>query len=160
MRLLDSFFVNHTFIRIKMSRCAVMVFHQNADQIYSWDWVDKCADSILGQTFGDFDIYEVNYGRESFSIFEGKSLSCGDAAKEVDVGDVVDDVAKYRSGKHELRKKIGHFYYHKVMGNHAEAINFLLDCIRGNKTDYRAIFMTHVDDFYSPKRFERQLELI
>lgn len=53
-----------------MSKIALFVYHKNIDKIYPPEWVDKFRDSILGQTFQDFDIFEINYGDLGPRIFE------------------------------------------------------------------------------------------
>lgn len=44
-----------------MKRCAVIFFHSNIDSIYKKRWIDKCIDSILNQTYQDFDVFEIDY---------------------------------------------------------------------------------------------------
>lgn len=44
-----------------MKKCAVIFFHSNIDAIYKKRWIDKCIDSILNQTYQDFDVFEIDY---------------------------------------------------------------------------------------------------
>ncbi len=48
---------------------ALIVYHRNAEKIYPPHWIEKFRESILGQTFQDFKIFEVNYGTDDFRIF-------------------------------------------------------------------------------------------
>lgn len=57
-----------------MSRQALIVYHKNAESIYPKAWIDQFRDSILNQTFKDFDIYEFNYGGDQFRIFENSTF--------------------------------------------------------------------------------------
>lgn len=52
-------------------KIGVVFFHKNINNIYKKRWIEKCVNSILSQTIKDFFIYEVNYGGDNFSIFEG-----------------------------------------------------------------------------------------
>lgn len=49
---------------------ALIVYHRNAQNIYPQSWLDKFKDSILNQTFQDFEIYECEYGDGDYRIFE------------------------------------------------------------------------------------------
>lgn len=50
-------------------KLALICFHKNLDR-YPKTWIDKYRDSILNQTYKEFDIFEVNYGGETNRIFE------------------------------------------------------------------------------------------
>jgi hypothetical protein len=52
----------------------VIFFHKNIRTIYKERWVNKCIETILNQTVSDFSIYEINYGEDDFSLFEGIQL--------------------------------------------------------------------------------------
>lgn len=52
-------------------KIGVIFFHKNIRSIYKKRWIDKCVNSILRQTHNDFFIYEINYGNDDYSIFEG-----------------------------------------------------------------------------------------
>lgn len=43
-------------------KSAVIVYHKNANKIYKQEWIDKCIDSVMNQTYKSFDIFELNYG--------------------------------------------------------------------------------------------------
>ena len=50
-------------------KCAALVYHKNIFDIYQQKWIQKCIDSILHQSFDEFDILELNYDGKTFSIF-------------------------------------------------------------------------------------------
>jgi hypothetical protein len=78
-------------------KCAVIMFHKNLKKIYKWRWINKSVTTILNQTYQNYDIFEINYGNEDYSIFS--------------------DI--------ETNKKI-HFYKESCE-THTEAMMFLLD---------------------------------
>jgi len=49
---------------------AVIVYHKNAQNIYPAHWIEKFRESILGQTFQDFSLFEVDYGGSDYRIFQ------------------------------------------------------------------------------------------
>lgn len=51
-----------------MPKCAVIFFHKNIQKIYKQHWIDKCVKSVLAQSYHDFDIFEINYGGEEYSV--------------------------------------------------------------------------------------------
>lgn len=51
-------------------KTAVIVYHKNLSKIYPKEWIEKFKESILNQTFQDFDILELNYGGTEERIFE------------------------------------------------------------------------------------------
>ncbi len=57
-----------------MHSVAVVFFHKNIHKIYQREWIDKCIRSVLEQTHSEFDIFEVNYGGENVSLFEGVDI--------------------------------------------------------------------------------------
>lgn len=78
-------------------KTGVIFFHKNCSTLYNRRWVEKCIDSILNQTFQNFQIYGIDYGGDSFSVFSGI----------------------------EHDKKL-HFYSEEL-DTHADAMNFILD---------------------------------
>lgn len=56
-------------IKKNINKCSVIFFHKNLKKIYEWKWIEKCVLSVLNQTYNDFDIFEINYGGDSYSIF-------------------------------------------------------------------------------------------
>ncbi len=57
---------NTTHIDLK---CAALVYHKNIFDIYQKKWISKCIDSVLHQSFTQFDILELNYDGTDFSVF-------------------------------------------------------------------------------------------
>lgn len=51
-------------------KTAVIIYHSNIHNIYKKRWIQKCIDSILNQTYADFDLYEIDYGNTNTSIIE------------------------------------------------------------------------------------------
>lgn len=59
-----------------MKRCAVIFFHSNIDAIYKKRWIDKCIDSVLNQTYDDFDVFEIDYsGKGNQKVKDSKFYS-------------------------------------------------------------------------------------
>ena len=54
-------------------RSAVICFHKNLDR-YPTDWINEYRDSILNQSYREFDIIELNYGGDSRRIFENSNF--------------------------------------------------------------------------------------
>lgn len=109
-------------------KSAVIFFHKNILKLYKKHWIDKCVDSILNQNYQEFDIFEINYGNEDFSVLENKIL----------------------------RNK-NHFFYKENFPTHVEAMVYLLNkCFV--ELDYEYVFNTNLDDYYKPQRFEKQIE--
>lgn len=44
-------------------KVALMSYHKNLFDIYPTEWIEAYRDSILNQTFKDFEIFETNYGK-------------------------------------------------------------------------------------------------
>ena len=107
-------------------KTAVVFYHKNADSLYPHEWIMDCINSIRGQTFQDFDVFELNYGGD------GKHYASG-------------------TGRH-------HYFINKKLGNHIDAMNTLLTYIF--KQGYDVVWNTNMDDYYSPERFEKQLQEI
>lgn len=53
-----------------MSKCALLVYHKNAEKIYDPKWIQQYKKSVLSQTNKDFSIFEINYGKTNYRIFE------------------------------------------------------------------------------------------
>ncbi len=49
---------------------AIITYHKNAQNIYPAHWVDKFRESIVGQTYQDFSLFEIDYGGDGYKIFE------------------------------------------------------------------------------------------
>jgi len=75
----------------------VIFFHSNIQQLYPKRWIDRCISSTISQRDNDFKIYEINYGGDDYSVFEGISY---DQERE---------------------------FHQKKFSNHAEAMNFIID---------------------------------
>ncbi len=127
---------NHAEIRKeedeKKLKCAVIFYHKNIYKIYKKEWINKCVDSILKQTYKDYDIFEINY-----NSFFGGSYSIFD---NIQIG----------------TKKLT--FYDKKFDNHAQAMNFLITEVFS--MGYDVVFNTNLDDYYSLDRFEKQLDYI
>lgn len=50
-------------------KCAVIMFHKNIKKLYDWRWIEKSVSTILNQSVTDFDIFEINYGGDNYSLF-------------------------------------------------------------------------------------------
>jgi len=109
-------------------KSAVIFFHKNIQKLYKKHWIDKCVVSVLDQSFQDFDIFEINYGNEDYSILENKD-----------------------------KKHHNHFFFKKNFPTHVEAMVFLLNiCFIDNNYDY--VFNTNLDDYYNKDRFIEQIK--
>ena len=51
-----------------VKKCAVILFHKNLKKIYKWRWIQKCIESVINQSYQNFDILEINYGGENYSV--------------------------------------------------------------------------------------------
>jgi len=107
----------------------IVFFHKNILNIYKKRWVEKCVSSILSQTRKDFSIYEINYGGDGDSLFSDCNLN-----------------------------GIKVSFFSQEMGNHAEAMNFIIDKAFEDGCDY--VFNTNLDDYYAADRIEKQIELL
>lgn len=83
----------------------VIFFHSNIQKLYPKRWVDRCIDSTVLQRENDFKIYEINYGGDDYSIFDGINY-------------------------HQDRE-----FHSKFFSNHAEAMNFIIDRAFGDGCD-------------------------
>lgn len=55
-------------------KVALMSYHKNLYNIYPVEWIEQYRDSILNQTFQDFEIYETNYGKGVGLVFWRSNL--------------------------------------------------------------------------------------
>lgn len=117
-------FNNLKFNIYQTKKCAVIFFHKNIQKLYKQKWIDKCVNSILEQEKVDFDIFEINYGNEDYSIFENIKLD----------------------------KKFNYLFFKKDYSTHFQAATFLLNKLF-NDLDYDFVFNTNLDDYYDTKRF-------
>ena len=61
---------------IKLNKkIAVILFHKNLTRLYKPEWINKCVTSITNQSFQNFDIFEMNYGNDSYSIFNNINIT-------------------------------------------------------------------------------------
>lgn len=49
-------------------KCAVILFHKNLKKIYKWRWIQKCIETVINQSYQNFDILEINYGGDDYSV--------------------------------------------------------------------------------------------
>ena len=89
--------INFLLSRKYYNKCAVIFFHKNIKKIYAKSWVEQCINSVLNQTYRNFDILEINYGNDDYSLFENFNLKCG------------------------------HYFYKKDFPTHVEAMNFVIN---------------------------------
>jgi hypothetical protein len=47
---------------IAVLRTAVMLYHSGVHETFPKLWIDECIQSLLQQTFVDFDAFELDYG--------------------------------------------------------------------------------------------------
>jgi hypothetical protein len=86
-----------------MKACCIL-YHSNILSIYKKEWVEKSINSIINQTYQNFDIFELNYGDDNTNLKEMFNI------------------------------KKTHFFYKIKMSNHAEAMNNLLDIVFKEKS--------------------------
>jgi hypothetical protein len=122
-------------LTVSKKKIGVIIYHSDIHKIYKKRWYVKCLDSILDQTFQDFDILELAYGTE---CKESLLQYCTDQSKV-------------------LFKTV--YFWNEPLKNHAFAMNFLLDKAFTDM-NYDYIFNVNLDDYYHPERFERQLAVI
>lgn len=103
-------------------KIGIVLFHKNIYDLYPKNWIDKCLDSIMNQTFKDFTIYEINYGGDDVRLVNDSNF----------------------------------FSIEKI--NYADAMNFIITEAFADGCDY--VFNTNLDDFYSNKRIEHQIEYL
>lgn len=124
---------NHIFnrpVEKKPLKACCILYHSNIQTLYDKRWVDKCIGTILNQTYSNFDLLEINYGGDDYSVLEG-----------------------FDTDKHNPR------LIKMEMNNHAEAMNHLLDKVFIEE-DYDICFNVNLDDYYALNRFEEQVKAI
>ncbi len=52
----------------------ILCYHKNIFNLYKKEWIDQYRESILGQTYKDVSIWELNYGGTSERIFENSNF--------------------------------------------------------------------------------------
>lgn len=57
-----------------MPKIALLSYHSKADKIYPSEWVDQYKQSIINQTYKNFDIIESNYEGSDYRIFENSKF--------------------------------------------------------------------------------------
>lgn len=80
-------------------KASVILYHSNIFSIYKKEWIKRCLDSVINQTYQDFDIFELNYGDDEMCL------------------------------KDVFNIEKNHSFFNIKMNNHAEAMNYLLDLI-------------------------------
>lgn len=55
-------------------KCAVIIYHAEANKIYQTEWIRKCIDSLRNQSYKDFDVFELNYGGDAVFYYDGPEL--------------------------------------------------------------------------------------
>lgn len=117
--------------RYREKKSAVIMFHKNIKKLYSWNWVQKCVQSVLDQSYQHYDILEVNYGGDGFCI-----------------------MSEFKQG-HQRQT----LFFNENFDTHTEAMMFLLD-LGFNELGYEVIFNTNLDDYYDQERFMLQLKAV
>lgn len=112
-------------------KVAIILFHKNVLTYLPSKYVIECLDSIEGQTFQDFDVFEINYGGEDVSIVKhfGKLLD----------------------------KK--HFFYKETLKDHSYAMNYILNKVF-HDYDYDYCFNINIDDIFHKDRFNHQIKYL
>ena len=96
---------NHKQIRTNL-KCAVIMFHKNIEKNYKEKWWRLSVETMLKQTYQDFDFFEINYGGKDWSI-----------------------INQYEGFEQK------HFFYSQKFKNHAQAMNFIIDEVFKNGYD-------------------------
>lgn len=52
---------------------ALISYHKNINEVYKKEWIDEYRNSIVKQTYREYDIYELNYGGGDERIFENSN---------------------------------------------------------------------------------------
>ncbi len=116
----------------KLHKYAVIFFHKNIKKIYKNKWIKKCVESVLLQINIKFDIFEINYGGEDYSVFEDFKIQLENM-------------------------EFGYFFYKINLNNHIEAMVYLLNKTFSSKYKYDYVFNTNLDDYYDINRFTEQI---
>lgn len=83
----------------------IILYHSNIQKIYKKKWINKSIFSLLNQTYSDFNIYELNYGGDNYSVLN------------------------------EFKIKQNKKFWSEKKKNYATAMNFLLDEACENEYD-------------------------
>jgi len=111
-------------------RSVVIIYHKNITQIYPRRWITKNLNSVINQTYQNFDIIELNYGMDKNAFVDVTLLN----------------------GRQYTFLNIN-------FDNHVYAMYYLLDSAF-NIYNYDVVFNTNIDDYYHPERFEKQIQCI
>ncbi len=151
LELMDEVKSKHTYLnRIKniiwfirkqtiVNDVAVILYHKDIYEIYDKEWIKDCLSSIFSQTYNKFDVLELNYGKENYSLIKSPA---GEAQTSPRL--------REKSPNHKC------YYWNKTMENHVHAMNFLLDKAF-LEFDYNIVFNINIDDYYDVSRFSKQL---
>ena len=111
-------------------RIGLIIYHKDIFSYIEHEHIFKCLNSIDNQTFKEFDIFELNYGKKTEeNIF-------------------LTDIGFFKDKKVTT--------YREECKNHITAMNFLLNKTF-KELDYDVIFNVNLDDIYNEKRIELQL---
>ena len=89
-------------------KISVILYHSGVS-IYKKDWIYKCVNSMINQTYKKFVFYELNYGDDDYSILKDISYN----------GDFL--------------------FFNQKLKNHADAMNYLFDVSVKNDIDIYSI---------------------
>ena len=112
-------------------KVAIILFHKNVLTYLPSKYVIECLESIEGQTFQNFDVFEINYGG--------------------------DDVSIIKHFKKLLDKK--HYFYKEKLKDHSYAMNYILNKVF-NEYEYDYCFNINIDDVFHKDRFNHQLKYL
>eukprot|EP00282_Hemiselmis_andersenii_P023463 CAMPEP_0172001456 /NCGR_PEP_ID=MMETSP1041-20130122/2883_1 /TAXON_ID=464988 /ORGANISM="Hemiselmis andersenii, Strain CCMP439" /LENGTH=506 /DNA_ID=CAMNT_0012655105 /DNA_START=59 /DNA_END=1579 /DNA_ORIENTATION=+ len=118
-------------------RGAVLLYHSHPLLVYKKKWIIKCLDSILAQSTKEFDILELDYAAQGFSVL---------------------DFYLNATGTVNLPFGVEHIFLTEPLPNHARAANLLAGLAFSRGYDH--VFNVHLDDYYQTERFERQAEAL
>lgn len=62
-------------------KVAVIIYHKDV-QKYSPVWIHKCLASLRGQSYKNFDVYELDYSGTFTQIYEGSNFSSTNSIKD------------------------------------------------------------------------------
>lgn len=116
-----------------MKVCCI-IYHSNIFEKYKKQWVIDFFHSIHSQTYQDFDIIECCYDNSNLSLIE-----------------------LLKENKLFSKKKC--LFLNKKFNNNFECQKYLIEYIF-NDLNYDVCINTNIDDIYSKKRFELQIEKI
>jgi len=49
-------------------KVGILLYHKNINKIYKKEWIEECINSILGQSYRDYSVYDLNYGSDDFNF--------------------------------------------------------------------------------------------